>query len=201
MARKPVLEVLWQSTTTSNVWLVFAMTVGAVSLYVFLMKKPPGGGRCGSPAVPSVKDDKSSLLKRMQQRQFKGHRLCVAWEVLTDHGQWREHARETLMALALDMEVYVMCRIKCKEDKKAILAMLWEMPGLMRHRILFCETAKGYESFCRQIKPAVVVTHNEEQASFLSAVLPNVVLVGAKVPETAVTCISSIHELLQECAA
>ncbi|ESL06606.1 hypothetical protein TRSC58_05717 [Trypanosoma rangeli SC58] len=201
MARKPVLEVLWQSTTTSNVWFVFAVAVGAVSLYVFLIKNPPGGGRRGAPAVPGAKDDKLSLRKRMQQRQFKGHRLCVAWEVLTDHGQWREHARETLMALVLDMEVYVMCRIQCKEDKKAVLAMLSEMPGLVRHRILFCETAKGYESFCRQIRPAVVVTHNKEQASFLSAVLPNVALVGAKAPEAAVTCVSSIYELLQESTA
>ncbi|RNF14866.1 uncharacterized protein Tco025E_05760 [Trypanosoma conorhini] len=201
MARKPLLEVLWQSMTTSNVWLFFAAAVGVVSFYVFLMKNAPGGGRRETPGVPGSKTGKPSLVQQMRQQQFKGHRLCVAWEVLAEHGQWREHAKATLMALARDMEVYVMCRINCKEEKDAVLAMLAEVPGLVRHRILFCETAKGYESFCRQIKPTVVVTHNEAQASFLSTVLPNVALVGAKVPGTAVTCISSIQELSQQCAA
>ncbi|EAN98054.1 hypothetical protein C3747_110g50 [Trypanosoma cruzi] len=201
MARKPLFEVIWQSMTASNAWLVFAAAVGAVSFYVFLLKSTPRGNGRVTPSISNSKDGKPSLLNRMRQQQFKGHRVCIAWEVLAEQGQWRDHAKEALVVFAVDMEVYVMCRVNCKQEKNEVLAMLTGISGLVRHRILFCETAKGYESFCRQIKPALVVIQNEVQASFLSTVLPNVVLVGANVPGSTVTCISSIYDLLLQYAA
>ncbi|KAG8347275.1 hypothetical protein TRVL_01905 [Trypanosoma vivax] len=191
MHRKPFLESVWQMPSP-DVLTVITAVIGAVSIYLFLLKDRRSGRR----REGTTTDSKLSFLNRMRDGQFKGRKMCISWEVLVSGGEWRNGAREALVACASDMVVHLMCHIKNDDEKGNILSMIKDIKGLERHRILFCSTAKGYDAFCRQIKPFIAVTHDEGQASFLGDILASVVLVGSTVSSPSVTCVSAFSELL-----
>nr|CCC93871.1 unnamed protein product [Trypanosoma congolense IL3000] len=194
MRRSPLFEAILNRVPDVGILAVITALVGAVSLYVFVAKnRRPGSSR--SRGNTASKDDRLDFLSKVRRGCFDGCVVCMSWEVLTEGGQWRAAAREALITLSTSMTVYLMCRVASEEEKRSILAMLKGIPRLVRHNILFCETAKGYEAFSRQIKPAILVTHDSAQASFLGSVLPNVVLVGSALPGSTVTNIGCVSEL------
>ncbi|ORC85215.1 uncharacterized protein TM35_000371880 [Trypanosoma theileri] len=196
MTRDPFLGTILKEISTSKLWVIVTFAIGAVSFYILLKK------RKRQQAPPRRREDSyttkinsSSVWNRIHQ-DLKGNGVCISWEVLTDNGEWREDGKRALETLATHMDVYLMCQIKSEEEKKKILLMVADINGLVRHKILFCQTGKGYEAFCRQIKPGLVILHDEPLASFLSTVLPDVVLVGGTSPKTTVTSLSTVRELL-----
>ncbi|KAH9588603.1 hypothetical protein LSM04_000711 [Trypanosoma melophagium] len=196
MTRDPFLGALLREISTPNLWVIVTFAIGAVSFYIFLKKRKrhqgPPRRREGS---QSTKIISSSVWSRIHN-DLKGNGVCISWEVLTENGEWRDDGKRALETLATHMDVYLMCQIKNVEEKKKILLMVADINRLVRHQILFCETGKGYEAFSRQIKPVLVILHDEPLASFLSDVLPDVVLVGGKSSKTTVTSVASVGELL-----
>ncbi|EAN78154.1 uncharacterized protein TEOVI_000419100 [Trypanosoma equiperdum] len=195
MHRKPLFETIWNEMLDSNALMAITVFVGAVSFYMFLTRNDHQDRRRESPP-PTPKKHGASFLRRIHLGEFSGRTICISWETLVEKHEWRDCAKETLLALSSNMIVYLMCHISNANEKGKVLSMVKDIPQLARHNILFCETEKGYEAFSRQIKPAILVTHDSAQAEFLSLVLPNVVLVGSSATGSAMTSISSLSELL-----
>ncbi|CCW60160.1 unnamed protein product [Phytomonas sp. EM1] len=206
MHRRPLSDVLLQQTSNSFTTLL-AFVIGAVTiLYVYKKKigkqRPPhpirGLDTGSSQQQPSMKDVDVDVLTKLRKKQFKGSKMCCAWDVFFSNGEWLcdGKAKDILSWYASTLDVYLMCRISSQNDKIQILKELKGIDGLQRHKILFCTTPKGYEAFTRQISPTILVTHDSSQAMFLSGILPYIILVGeGKTSKSNVSFISSISQI------
>lgn len=183
MARKPFFESMWENS--SYPWI--AAVIGAVSLYVYFARRRsiprsrPGTSTSVGPVTGSIggsvgQSDKDALWSLIKANKFSQSKVCVALEVLLHGDQWRMDAKEMFARLCRTSDVYLMCKIIAGSgQKKDILAMMSGFEGLVRHKILFCSTSKGYEAFGRQISPSLMVLHDHTLATFLSNVLPYVI--------------------------
>lgn len=210
VVRRSFLEEVSERLPVSTTTLV-AIVVGAVSLYIYYRRKgptqrpsPSARRPLGAPRdVREPRDLRSvraatDVLTRIKQKAFIGKKICIAWEVLYDGAEWAAQGKALaiLQFYAFSSEVYLMCRIRSADDKKEILSLVKDVDGLLRHRILFCTTEKGYEAFTRQIDPSLLITHDAAQVNFLKRVIQNLVLVGSDgVAAPNVACVSSVEML------
>jgi len=211
MGRKPIVEVLLQHVSGSiTTWI--ALAIGAVTIYCIYKRKygttsqppgmltpPPRWTDATPPSHPSNTNDDSGVLARIYRQQFVGHKICIAWEALLEKGQLTEEAKGILRMFAFSSDVYLMCQISGDAEKMAILALVRDVEELLRHKILFCTTVKGYEAFARQLCPSLLITIYPSQASFLSGVLPYIVLVNSvNVIKGNVACVPTVAKLMCE---
>jgi hypothetical protein len=192
-----ISERLHVSTTA-----LVAIVVGAVTLYIFYRRKGPQSRPSTDVrrplSAPKKEGEQCDVLARIKQRSFVGKKICIAWEVLHDGKAWKADGKalSVLKFYAFSSEVYLMCRIANAEDKKRILDLVKGIDGIVRHRVLFCTTQKGYEAFTRQIDPSLLITYDAAQVTFLKRIIHTLVLIeGSGVEGSNVLCVPSIAAL------
>lgn len=208
MHRKTLLDSV-SETVEKNISFIVAVLVGILSV-IYMAKR-----RRGNPSIPprtgattvrppprsSVLPSSSrDVVEAFRSNHFKGSKICVTWDTLGVKEDWKQGAEEVAKHLIRNSEVFFLCRVNDNEEKKNRLQLLrqYSNEGLERNRVLFCTTAKGYEAFTRQVNPKLLITHDRALASFLSAVLPYIILVDTeKVHCPNVQTISSIGDLLE----
>ncbi|KEG12812.1 hypothetical protein DQ04_01411140 [Trypanosoma grayi] len=194
MPRRPLFKILWDTMFGDNAWLIMTAVIGGFSIYMLFKKKdtPPDERR--KQILSNTKTGDPLFITRLNQHQFKDSKVCLTWEVLNEGAGFEYCGKKFLDQCAFNMDVYLMCRIESQEEKNEIIRMLRSMK-ISRHKVLFCETAKGYDAFCRQIKPALLVTHDKAQAVRLKSFIAHVVYVGGYPLEGAVTTFSTLSSL------
>ncbi|EPY39173.1 hypothetical protein AGDE_04756 [Angomonas deanei] len=158
-------------------------------------------GRGANPSARTLpkKTESKDVLQFVKTQQLVGCKMCVAIDVLYKNGNWVEKGEEVLRFLTSTSDVFLMYRVDSEAEQKRVLEVVHKcVPSLKRHKILFCSTEKGYEAFTRQITPSLLITYNPQQASFLSGVLPYIVLVseGEQVAKLNVASVKSVGEIL-----
>lgn len=206
MARKPLFETLIQQMSR-NFTSIVIIAIGAMAFFYLTRRKADGAGRPpaarplppANPAGPAARRPASgappavaapqaaaagtgqTVLQRIKKKQFVGSKVCVVWEIFYKNGEWADggKAKDILAWYAFSSDVYVMCKIGSRAEEKGILAVLMGIEGIQRQKVLFCTTQKAHEAFARQIIPALLITNDRADASFLSGVLPFTALVGS----------------------
>ncbi len=100
-------------------------------------------------------------------------KLAVTWDVL--RGLPDDERRKFLAQLATSTNLHILAN---STDGADVLIALRGISTLERHRIMFCSTEKGYEAFCRQLTPTVLVSGKSELCNLLVRFVPWVVHVG-----------------------
>lgn len=173
MARKSA-----QSQTTleaSIAWI--AVLIGAVSLFWYFRKRPPprrenATGASGT-AVVAPSSGSRSLRETIADGRNSNWKIAVTWDVLRSLPD--DERRSALTRLNKCTNMHILASVS---DNAAVLAALKGIAALDRHRIMFCSTEKGYEAFCRQLTPTVLVSSKPELCQLLLRFVPWVVHVG-----------------------
>ncbi|CUG91649.1 GPI-anchored surface protein, putative [Bodo saltans] len=162
------------SLDPSIAWI--AVIIGAVSLFwYFKRKQPPRREQQQVPgAAAIVPVSGKSLKETIADGKNKNWKIAVTWEAVRSLSD--EERRLALTRLASSTNLHILAGTA---DSSSVLAALQGIPSLERHSIMFCSTEKGYEAFCRQLTPTVLVSGKTELCNLLLRFVPWVVHVGA----------------------
>lgn len=136
------------------------------------------------------------IVSAIARNVFASVKICITWEVLGCGDTWKEGGERAMEFLVSFPEIFIMVRVSDEVEQKKMVRFLRRFgeKGLERDRVLFCTTGAGYRAFVRQLNPVVLISHEPDEAEFLSRILPHIVLVNEK--NFAIPNIQSIPSIL-----